>query len=152
MSILNCHIQEWIQGDSAGGAHPPPEVTCGFLIQLVFTSSHQSVTPFLSGARPPKKNPRFAPDIFCPCSSCSKLLDMQLYIQKALVIYYLGISSLLIIEFLNGEVEKHLFCFSYFVDGVVLIEPDYVKDGKKGKDVSNTVCRITGTCSLCGLI
>ena len=24
-------------------------------------------------------------------------------------------------------------CFSYFADGVVLIEPDYVKDGKKGK-------------------
>ena len=28
----------------------PPEMTCGFLIQLVFTSGHQSVTPFLSGA------------------------------------------------------------------------------------------------------
>ena len=25
-----------IQGEGAGGAHPPPEMTCGFLIQLVF--------------------------------------------------------------------------------------------------------------------
>ena len=35
---------------------PPPhhEMTCGFLIQLVFTPGHQSVTPFLSGATPPK--------------------------------------------------------------------------------------------------
>ena len=34
---------------------PPPEMTCGFLIQLVFTSDHQSVTPFLSDAPPPNK-------------------------------------------------------------------------------------------------
>ena len=27
----------------------PPEMTYGFLIQLVFTSGHRSVTPFLSG-------------------------------------------------------------------------------------------------------
>ena len=25
-----------IQGEGAGGAHPPSEMTCGFLIQLVF--------------------------------------------------------------------------------------------------------------------
>ena len=31
-------------------APPPPEITCGFLIQLLFTSDHQSVTPFFSGA------------------------------------------------------------------------------------------------------
>lgn len=37
-------------------------MTCGFLIQLVFTSSHQSASPFLSGAPPPKKNPGFTPD------------------------------------------------------------------------------------------
>ena len=36
---------------------PPPEITCGFQIQLVCTSGHQSVTPFLSGAPPPKRNP-----------------------------------------------------------------------------------------------
>ena len=34
----------------------PPEMTCGFLIQLVFCIKmclhHQSVTPFLSGAPP----------------------------------------------------------------------------------------------------
>ena len=35
---------------------PHPEMTCGFLIKLVFTSGHQSVTPFLSGA-PPKTYP-----------------------------------------------------------------------------------------------
>ena len=29
---------------------PPPEMTYRFLIQLVFMSGHQSVTPFLSGA------------------------------------------------------------------------------------------------------
>ena len=42
---------------------PPPELTCGFLIQQVFTSGHQSVTPFLSGAPPPKKNPGSAPGV-----------------------------------------------------------------------------------------
>ena len=35
-----------------------PEMTGGFLIQLVFTPGHQSaVMPFLSGAPPPKKYP-----------------------------------------------------------------------------------------------
>ena len=34
---------------------PLPEMTCTFLIQLVYTSGHQSVTAFLSGAPPPKK-------------------------------------------------------------------------------------------------
>ena len=33
----------------------PPDMTRGFLRQLVFTSSHQSVSPFLSGAPRPKK-------------------------------------------------------------------------------------------------
>ena len=36
-------------------------MTGDFLIQLVFRSAHQSVTPFLSGAPPPKKNPGPAP-------------------------------------------------------------------------------------------
>ena len=40
----------------------PPEMTCGCLIQLVFTPGHQSITPFLSGATPPKKNPGSAPE------------------------------------------------------------------------------------------
>ena len=30
-------------------------MTCSFLIQLLVTSGHQSVPPFLSGAPPPKK-------------------------------------------------------------------------------------------------
>ena len=58
-------------------------MTCGFLLQLVFCKKkkkkerkkekrkkkekkkeklHQSVTPFLSGAAPPKKNPGSAPE------------------------------------------------------------------------------------------
>ena len=37
-------------------------MTCGFLIQLVFTSSHQSASPFHSGAPPPRKNPGFTSD------------------------------------------------------------------------------------------
>ena len=41
-------------------------MTCGFLIQLVFCIKiclgHQLVTPVLSGAPPPKKNPGSAPE------------------------------------------------------------------------------------------
>ena len=44
-----------VQGVRTHPPPPPPEMTCGFLIQLVFTAGHQSVTPFLSGAPPPKK-------------------------------------------------------------------------------------------------
>ena len=62
-------LQGRIEVESAGGAHrkppPPPEITCGFLIQLVFCIKiglrHQSVTLFLSGASPPKKNPGSVP-------------------------------------------------------------------------------------------
>ena len=57
------YIQGRIQGEGAGVAHPPPpEMPCGFLIQLVWVFCiniclrHQSVTPFLSGAPCPKKN------------------------------------------------------------------------------------------------
>ena len=50
------------------GCPPPPEMTCSFLIQLVFTSGHQSVTPFLSGAPPPEKNPGSAP-VTCPAAT-----------------------------------------------------------------------------------
>ena len=54
-------------GEGAGGAHPfPPEMTCGFLIQLVFC---QKKTMWFIGveveqktsAPPPKKNPGSAP-------------------------------------------------------------------------------------------
>ena len=51
----------FVRGESRGRVQrvctppPLPETTCGFLIQLVFTSGHQSVMPFLSGAPPPKK-------------------------------------------------------------------------------------------------
>ena len=52
-------------GEGAGGIHPP-EMTCSFLIQLVFCIKiclrHQSVMSFLSGAPPPKKNPGSTPD------------------------------------------------------------------------------------------
>ena len=48
-------------------------------------------------------------------------------------------------------VRSKYICFSYFLDGVVLIEPDYVKDGKKGNDVSNTMQNYQSF-SLCGLI
>ena len=43
---------------------PPPKMTCTFLIQLVFTSGHQSVTSILSGAPLLKKNPGSAPEQF----------------------------------------------------------------------------------------
>ena len=55
--------RERVQG--ARGAPPPPpplplKMTCGFLIQLVLCIKicvrHQSVTLFLSGTSPPKKN------------------------------------------------------------------------------------------------
>ena len=48
---------------------PPslPEVTCGFLIQLMFCIKvclrHQSVTTLLCGATPPRKNPGSAPEL-----------------------------------------------------------------------------------------
>ena len=49
-------MQGRIYGEGAGGAHPPPpEMTCGFLIQLIFCKK-MSVTPFLTGAPPPKKD------------------------------------------------------------------------------------------------
>ena len=52
-----------IQGEGAGGMHPPPKKNEAFLFALGFKicSPHQSVTPFLSGAPSPKKNPVSAP-------------------------------------------------------------------------------------------
>ena len=59
------------RGGSRGrvqGVPPPPEMTCGFLIQLVFCE--KKTMWFIdveveqeTGAPPPKKNPGFAPDI-----------------------------------------------------------------------------------------
>ena len=50
------------------GVYPPPEMTWGFPIQLLFCNRiclrHQSVTPFLSGAPPAKKNPESSPVLF----------------------------------------------------------------------------------------
>ena len=45
-----------VLGGRCRGANPPPpsEIAYRFLMQLVFMSGHQSVTPFLSGAPPPK--------------------------------------------------------------------------------------------------
>ena len=60
-----------VQGECNPPPLPPPGMTCGFLIKLVFCIFvfafkicllHQSVTPFLSGAPAPKKNPGSAPE------------------------------------------------------------------------------------------
>ena len=54
-------------GGGCGGCAPLPEMTYGFLMQLVFYKKNTTkkcglmvlVTPFLSGAPPPKKNPHW---------------------------------------------------------------------------------------------
>ena len=67
MQSLACPppVQGPIKGEGAGVRPPSPEMTCGFPIQLVFCIKiclrHQLVTPFLSGAILPKKNPGSAP-------------------------------------------------------------------------------------------
>ena len=64
-SIPNTGVD--LGGGGAGGAHPPLEMTYGFLIQLVFCKKCGLlvlVTPFLSGAPPPKTNPGSAPEIW----------------------------------------------------------------------------------------
>ena len=52
-------------GGGCRGCVPLPEMTYGFLIQLVFCQKKCDlsvlVTPFVSGAPPPKKNPGSAP-------------------------------------------------------------------------------------------
>ena len=73
-------------GGGCRGCPPPLEMTCGFLIQLVFTSGHQPVTPFLSGAPPPKKKSWIRPCFmwhclslisFKSCGVCRKYLVQQ---------------------------------------------------------------------------
>ena len=70
----NCEIkktgngeQGQIKGEGAGGAHPPPEMTCGFLIQLLFCK--KKTIWFIgveveqeTSAPPPKKKPGSAPE------------------------------------------------------------------------------------------
>ena len=51
-------------GGCRGNAPPPPEMTCGFLIQLVFCKKKPVVYWCWqeTSAPPPKKNPRSAPE------------------------------------------------------------------------------------------
>ena len=53
--LKRCPLWAAVRGGCRGCARPPHEMTIGFLIQLVFTFGHQSVTTFLSGAPLPKK-------------------------------------------------------------------------------------------------
>ena len=71
-------------GGCRGCAPPPPEITCSFLIRLVFTSGHQSVTPFLSGAPPPKKIARTAPgvDLTCLNLTADKIFEETFIFQQ----------------------------------------------------------------------
>ena len=56
-----------ISGEGAGGTHPsPPEMTCGFLIQLVFCKKNKKTIIGVeveqeTSAPPPKENPGSAP-------------------------------------------------------------------------------------------
>ena len=63
--VLISEEQGQIKGEGAGVWTPSPDMTCSFLIQLVFCIKIclclHSVTPFLSDALPPKKNPGSAP-------------------------------------------------------------------------------------------
>ena len=74
-SLAIASQQGRIQGEGAGGAPPPPEMTCGFLIQQVFCKKNKQTnkqTMWLIGveieqetsAPPPKKNPGSAPAQF----------------------------------------------------------------------------------------
>ena len=65
------HPRDGSRGRVQGVGTLPGEMTCGFLIQLVFCITiclhYQSVVSFLSGATPPKEKPGSAP------SSCQKI-------------------------------------------------------------------------------
>ena len=63
---ISVRIQGRIQGGGVQGVRTPRplEIICGFLIQQVFTSGHQSVMPFVIGALPPKRNRGSAPGIY----------------------------------------------------------------------------------------
>ena len=58
-------------GGGCRGCAPPPEMTCGFLIQLVFCQKKKKTMWFIgveveqeTSASPPKKNPGSAPAFF----------------------------------------------------------------------------------------
>ena len=71
-SIQSC--QGRIQGEGAGGTHPLPPPPWDEAVFFVFAFKiclpHGSVTSFLRGAPPPKKNPGFAPGCYWRSSSC----------------------------------------------------------------------------------
>ena len=57
-------------GGGCRGCTPSPEMTCGFLIQLVFCKKKKKTMWFIgveveqeTSAPPPKKNPGSAPDV-----------------------------------------------------------------------------------------
>ena len=64
-------MQGLILGVGAGGAQPPPpKMTCGFLIQLLFCKKKKKTIWFIdveveqeTSATPPKKNSWSAPDM-----------------------------------------------------------------------------------------
>ena len=65
-----------IQGEGAGVRTPSPEMTCGFLIQLVFCKKKTMLFIGVeveqeTSAPPPKKNPGSAPEniSFFPCKT-----------------------------------------------------------------------------------
>ena len=83
MARLGVSVSNLFRDESRGkvqgawGVHPsspppPPQITCGFLIQLVLCIKiclrHQSVTLLLSGASPRKKNPGSAPSSIISCN------------------------------------------------------------------------------------
>ena len=64
------------RGRVQGCAPPPPEMTCGFLIQLVFCKEKETMW-FIgveveqeTSAPPPKKNPGSAPENLVEDGSC----------------------------------------------------------------------------------
>ena len=70
-SHLQSQTRGQIQGEGAGGAHPP-EMTYGFLIQLLFCEKKKKTMWFIgveveqeTSAPPPKKIPGPAPEMGC---------------------------------------------------------------------------------------
>ena len=63
------------------GVRTTPEMTCGFLIQLVFCKAKRKKTMWCSGAPPPKKNPGSA-------SGPGKILVIRLMIPQRVVHQY----------------------------------------------------------------
>ena len=71
---------------------PPPEMTCGFLIQLAFWFIGVEVEQEMS-APPPKKNPGSAPDLSLLLQGLLRL--NILYVSKFCRILNFGITGLL---------------------------------------------------------